>query len=115
MIGSDEQHGQKQSKTPEFANREEEAEFWDTHDFTDDLNELKVIGVKTSDVIDYAVIVRFDLDTFNKLHELAGEHGILIDAMIHTWIVERMKEVAAAGKAQATAPDSRNPAMSSTE
>ena len=26
---------QNQSRIPEFANREEEAEFWDTHDITD--------------------------------------------------------------------------------
>ncbi|MCC7353963.1 MAG: hypothetical protein IT330_09415, partial [Anaerolineae bacterium] len=26
---------QTKSKIPEFATREEEAEFWDTHDFTD--------------------------------------------------------------------------------
>ena len=115
MIGSNEQPDPKHSKIPEFASREEEAEFWGTHDFTDYLDEVKVIGVKTSDVIDNAVIVRFDLDTFNELLELGRERGIFVDALIHTWIVERMKEVAAAGKTQATAPDSRNPATSSAE
>ncbi len=98
MIGSDEQHGRKQSRIPEFASREEEAEFWDTHDFTDYLDEVKVIGVKFSDVMDYAVIVRFDSDTFDKVHRFASKRGVFPDALIHDWIVERLKEVSLAEK-----------------
>lgn len=106
---------QKQRTIPEFASREEEAEFWDTHDIADYWDELKPVRVKFSKSIDHAVIVRFDLDTFNELLELARERGIFVDTLIQTWIVERMKEVAKAEKAQATAPDSRSAAMSSTE
>ena len=109
MISSDEQHGRKQNRIPEFASREEEAEFWDTHDFTDYLDEVNVISVKFSDVVDQAVIVRFDSDTFDKLFEMADERGVFPDALIYDWVVEGLK------KAQATAPDSRNPTISSTE
>ena len=110
-----ESKNQQQRTMPEFASREEEAEFWDTHDITDYWDELKPVKVNFSDSIDHAVIVRFDLDTFNELLELGRERGIFVDALIQTWIVERMKEITAAEKAQATAPDSRNPAMSSSE
>ena len=34
---------QHKSRIPEFASREEEAEFWDTHDFTDYLDELEPV------------------------------------------------------------------------
>ena len=71
--------------------------------------------VKFSDSIDHAVIVRFDLDTFNALLELARERSISVGALIQTWIVERMADVATSEKAQATAPDSRNSAISSAE
>ena len=107
---------QKRSRIPEFASREEEAEFWDTHDITDYWDELKPVKVKFSESIDHAVIVRFDLDTFNELLELARERGIFIDALIQRWIMERMKEVSKSEeKAQAAAPESRNAAISSTE
>ena len=104
-----ESKSQKQRTIPEFASREEEAEFWDTHDITDYWDELKPIKVNFSDSIDHAVIVRFDLDTFNELLGLARERGIFVDALIQTWIMERLAQ------AQATAPDSRNPAASSAE
>ncbi len=106
---------QKQRTIPEFANREEEAEFWDTHDIADYWDELKPVKVKFSESIDHAVIVSFDLDTFNELLEIARERGIFVDALLQTWIVDRIKGVAATGKAQATDSDSRKTAMSSTE
>ena len=34
---------QHKSRIPEFVSREEEAEFWDTHDFTDYLDELEPV------------------------------------------------------------------------
>jgi hypothetical protein len=33
------------SRIPEFKSREEEAAFWDTHDFTDYLDEMKPVKV----------------------------------------------------------------------
>ena len=102
-----ESKSQKQRTIPEFASREEEAEFWDTHDITDYWDELKPVKVKFSESIDHAVIVSFDLDTFKELLELGRERGIFVDALIHTWIMERL--------AQETAPDSRNPAASLAE
>ncbi len=92
MSGADEQHGQRHSRIPEFASREEEAEFWDTHDITDYWDELKPVKVKFSDRIDHGVIVVFESDTFNQIVEIARERGIFPDALIHTWIVERLKK-----------------------
>ena len=109
MISSDEQRGRKQNRIPKFASREEEAEFWDTHDFTEYLDEVNIISVKFSNVVDKAVIVRFDSDTFDEVHRISSERGVFPDALIHDWVVEGMK------KAQATAPEPRNPAMSSSE
>ena len=109
MISSNGQREENQGRAPEFASREEAAEFWDTHDFTDYLDDVKVISVKSSDVVERAVIVRFDSDTFDKVHRFASERGVFPDALIHDWVVEGME------RAQATAPDSRNAAMSPSE
>ena len=65
--------------------------------------------VRFSDRIDHGVIVIFESKIFDKLFEMADERGVFPDVLIHEWVAKGMKE------AQATAPDSRNSAMSSTE
>jgi len=37
---------QKESRIPDFKSRQEMAEFWDTHDFTDYMDEFKPIKVR---------------------------------------------------------------------
>ncbi len=93
----------------ESASREEVAEFWDTHDITDYLDELEPVNVRFSDRIDHGIIVTFKSKVFNKLFEMADERGVFPDVLIHEWVAKGMKE------AQATAPDSRKTAISSTE
>lgn len=100
---------QKRSRIPKFSSREEEAEFWDTHDITDYWDELEPVKVRFSDRIDHGVVVVFKSETFDKLFEMADERGVFPDALIHDWVAKGMKE------AQATAPDSLNPAASSAE
>ncbi|MCY4653028.1 MAG: CopG family antitoxin [Dehalococcoidia bacterium] len=99
----------KQRTIPEFASREEEAEFWDTHDIADYWDELEPVEVKFSQKVNHGVIVIFESETFDKLFEMADERGVFPDALIHDWVAKGMKE------AQATAPDSLNPAASSAE
>ena len=99
----------KQRTIPEFASREEEAEFWDTHDIADYWDELKPVKVRFSEKVNHGVIVVFESATFDRVFEIASERGVFPDALIHDLVVEGLK------KAQATAPDSRNPAISSTE
>jgi len=48
MTGSVEASHEKPSKIPEFQSREEEAEFWDTHDITDYLEEMRPVKVRFS-------------------------------------------------------------------
>ena len=100
---------QNLSRIPKFASREEEAEFWDTHDITDFWDELKPVKVRFSDRIDHGVVVVFKSETFDKLFEMANERGVFPDVLIHDWVVEGMK------KAQATAPDSRKAPIASGE
>ena len=100
---------QNQSRIPKFASREEEAEFWDTHDITDYWDELEPVKVRFSDRIDHGVVVVFKSEIFDKLFEMADERGVFPDVLIHDWVAKGMKE------AQATAPDPRKTAISSTE
>ena len=92
MIKADKQSEQKKSKIPKFASIEEEAEFWDTHDIADYLDELKPVKLKFSDELAHDVVVRFDSDTFKKVCKTANGQGITPIALIHQWVVERLEK-----------------------
>ena len=92
MIEADKQSEWKHSKIPKFASIEEEAEFWDTHDITDYLDELKPVKLKFSGKLAHDVVVRFDSDTFKKVCQTADGQGITPIALIHQWVVERLEE-----------------------
>ena len=76
----------------EFASRAEVAEFWDTHDITDYLDELQPITVKLSDTIAHGVIITFEPDTFNKICESARERSMSPETLINRWIIEGLNE-----------------------
>ena len=75
-----------------FASREEEAEFWDTHDIADYWHELTPVEFKFSETLANGVVVRFESDTLTKVYETAREQGITMDALIQKWVVERLSE-----------------------
>lgn len=72
----------------EFASRAEVAEFWDTHDITDYLDELQPITVKLSDTLAHGVIITFESDTYDEICELARERSMSPETLINQWIVE---------------------------
>ena len=76
----------------EFASRAEVAEFWDTHDITDYLDELQPITVKLLDTVAHGVIITFEPDTFDEICELARERNTSPETLIQQWIVERLEE-----------------------
>ena len=92
MIEVSQQSEQKESRIPKFATMEEEAEFWDTHDITDYLDELKPATLEFSGKLAQGLVVRFESDTFTKVYDIAREQGVTMDALIHRWVVERLEE-----------------------
>ena len=91
MIEASEQSEPQKSRIPKFASWEEEAEFWDTHDITDYLDELKPVKLEFSGKLAQGLVVRFESDTFNKIYSMAREQGVTMDALIHQWVVERLE------------------------
>ena len=77
---------------PSFATREEEAEFWDTHDIADYWDDLKPVTLEAADRIGMAFQVRLDADQFDQLLQLANERGIAFDALASEWVVERLRD-----------------------
>ena len=48
---------------PQFATREEEAEFWDTHDFTDYWDDLEPVNVAVSPNLESSFQIPLDDET----------------------------------------------------
>lgn len=81
---------QRKSKIPVFANRQEEAEFWDTHDTTDFEAEFKPVRVRVSKLSE-GITIRLDPDTLETVRSLASEKGIGPTTLIRMWVMERLK------------------------
>ena len=80
------------TRIPEFASREEEAKFWDTHDVTDYWDELKPVQVRFAKNLSEGVTIRLNPETLKKVRRLAQEKGIGPSVMIRMWVMERLKE-----------------------
>jgi hypothetical protein len=65
---------------PDFQSREELAEFWDTHSFTDYLDDLEPVKMQVTEEVaaplDKVTQVRFDEATDQQLADYAKKRGI---------------------------------------
>ena len=78
------------SRIPQFASREEEAAWWDSHDITDYLDELKPAKVRFAKNLSEGLTVRLDPATMRALRERAKRHGIGPTTLIRMWVMERL-------------------------
>lgn len=78
------------SRIPDFASREEEAEFWDTHDITEFLDELTPVKVRIAKPLSVKVEVRFEPDTDHELEAIARERGLKKSTLIRSWVLDRL-------------------------
>lgn len=77
---------------PAFNSYEEEASFWDTHDFTNFKQETTPVTVHSTRGLSANVQVRFDPETDHELETLARERGMKKATLIRTWVLERLKQ-----------------------
>jgi hypothetical protein len=87
------------SPIPDFKSIEEEAAFWDTHDFTDYLDEFKPVNVRVSEQfreksLSHGITVRLDDPTLRQLRERAHERGIGPSTLARMWIIDKLREEA---------------------
>ncbi len=81
---------QSKSRIPEFASREEEAKFWDTHDTTDFEDEFKPVRVRFAKNLSEGTIIRLDPETLAELRSLAGKKGMGPTNLARMWILEHL-------------------------
>ncbi len=80
------------SKIPTFTSVQEEAAFWDTHDFTDFTDELKPVNIHFSKSLSEGITVRFDTKTLQILRSTASEKGIGATTLVRMWVMERLND-----------------------
>ena len=68
--------GTGKNHIPNFASREEEAEFWDTHAFTDYLDDLTPVKVHIAKPLTAKVEVRFDEESDRVVQPFFEDTGL---------------------------------------
>lgn len=87
------------SKIPKFQSISEEAEFWDTHDFTEFADELTPVKMKVTlgQPKEETLTVRLQTKLKERLANIASEMGVNTSTLARMWIVEKIKQVSLAG------------------
>lgn len=79
---------------PAFGTWEEEAAFWDTHDFTDYLDEMRPASARyvPNPNLSAGMTVRLDPADRETLGRIAAERGIGPSTLVRMWIKERLRD-----------------------
>lgn len=88
-------HAKTQKQIPDFESIEEEAEFWDTHDFTDYEHELEPVEFEIAKPLKatWMLSIRLDKETFDALREIAKAKGLGASTLARMWILEELERV----------------------
>jgi hypothetical protein len=76
---------------PPFKTLDEEAEFWDTHDVTEYLEETEPVEFEVdvqSEIRYYAV----ERTLANRVREIAQLRGVSAETLVNLWIQEKVSE-----------------------
>jgi hypothetical protein len=82
----------KKKKIPEFKTIEEEANFWDTHDITDEYEGDKPIEVEFDKKLEHVLGIRLDDETINQLDKKGKKLGIGPSTLARMWILEKLQQ-----------------------
>ena len=83
--------GRAVSRIPEFKSQEEEAEFWDSHDLSDDWDQFKRIKVRLAKNLSEGMTIRFDPETLLELRKRAKRKGMGPTTLVRMWVMERLE------------------------
>ena len=83
-------------RIPAFDNVEEEAAFWDTHDFTDFVAESTPVQITVGQELATRLTVRLDQADRQELIKRARSMGIGPSTLARMWLKERLRQEAQA-------------------
>ena len=82
---------EQQSRIPEFQSREEEAEWFDTHDMADYQDEFRTVKARFAKNLSENINIRLDRETLARLRQEAHAKGIGPTTLARMWILERLR------------------------
>ncbi len=87
----------KKNKIPKFKNYVEEANFWDTHDVTDYLDEMKFTDVEfvPRQKKEETVTIRIESKLKNKMENVARNSGVNLSTLARMWLIEKLRQISA--------------------
>jgi hypothetical protein len=77
---------------PHFKNRQELAEFWDTHDAGDYWDELKPVELVFAKNLSENLNIRFDDETLVKIRKEAKKRGVGPTTLVRMWTLEKLQQ-----------------------
>ena len=79
---------------PKYANEQEEAEFWATHDSTEFIDDTEAVAVTFIDSRPpkKQIALRLDGETIEALKAVARRKGIGYQTLIRLWVNERLEQ-----------------------
>jgi hypothetical protein len=80
------------SRVPRFQTREEEAEFWDTHNTTDFEEEFDEVSIRVAKPLAHILGVRLDAKTITQLGAIGRKKGLGASTLARMWILERLEQ-----------------------
>src|SRR5215213_1084437 len=80
------------SRIPDFQSREEEAAFWDTHDFTEYPEETRPVKLRVAKNLSEGLTVRLDRRDREELERRATEQRIGPSTLVRMWIKDRLRQ-----------------------
>lgn len=83
----------KHTGIPAFKSREEEAEFWDSHDTADFEDEFERTKVRFATNLSQGITVRFTAETLETLRATAQKKGVGPTTLARIWILERLEAI----------------------
>ena len=76
---------------PDFKNRQEMAEWFDTHDLADYQDEFKTVQVRFAKNLSAGLNIRLDPESLEQLRTVAHEKGIGPTTLARMWIKEHLR------------------------
>ena len=80
-----------ESRIPKFSTRQEEAEWFDSHDMADYQDEFKTARARFSKNLSEGLNIRLDEETLTALRATAREQGIGPTTLVRMWILEHLR------------------------
>ena len=84
----------KEKTIPTFNSIAEEAAFWDTHDITDYLGEMKVVSGAyrpKENETKTVMAIRVAPSLKERIEQVAAEYDISTSSLVRMWIVDKLK------------------------